>query len=67
MKSTEGPICQAHTFHREVCYLPGAQIRDITSKLPSLVKTSDNYPLLFFHVGGEKAVVQRLLKETFGA
>ena len=40
---------------REVCCLPGAQVKDITRKLPSLVRSSDYYQLLLFHMGGDEA------------
>jgi len=47
----EAPICQHDTLSREVCCLPGARIRNITKRLPSLVQSTDYYPLLLFHMG----------------
>ena len=41
LKGTEGPICRADPPHREVCCLPGAWVRDITRKIPSLIRPSD--------------------------
>ena len=41
---TEGPIRWPDPTHREVCFPPGAQVRDITRRLPSLVHPSDYYP-----------------------
>jgi len=46
LKGAEGPICRPDPLHREVCYLPGAWVKDIRKKLPSLVWPSDYYPLL---------------------
>jgi len=66
LRGTEGPICRADPPHREVCCLQGAQVRDIIGKLPSLVRPSEYYPLLLFHVGGAEVsvhsprVIQRL-------
>jgi len=51
---TEGPICQPDASHREVCCLPGARVRDVARKLPSLVQPSDYYPLLFMHIGSDE-------------
>jgi len=36
---------------REVHSLLGAHIRDVIEKLPSLVQSTNYYPLLLFHVG----------------
>ncbi|GAB0204581.1 hypothetical protein GRJ2_002923700 [Grus japonensis] len=56
LKGTEGPICRADPPFREVLKgLPGACVKDITRKLPSLVQPSDYYPLLLLHVGGDEA------------
>ncbi|GAB0178621.1 hypothetical protein GRJ2_000327400 [Grus japonensis] len=55
LKGTEGPICRADPPLREVCCLPGARVKDIARKLPSLVQPSDCYPLLLLHVGGDEA------------
>nr|XP_010304339.1 PREDICTED: suppression of tumorigenicity 5 protein-like [Balearica regulorum gibbericeps] len=55
LKGTEGPICRADPPLREVCCLPGARVKDIARKLPSLVHPSDYYPLLLLHVGGDEA------------
>uniref|UniRef100_A0A8B9G7H1 Uncharacterized protein n=1 Tax=Amazona collaria TaxID=241587 RepID=A0A8B9G7H1_9PSIT len=50
LKGTEAPICQPDPVSREVCCLPGAQIRDVAEKLPALVSPTDYYPLLVMHV-----------------
>ncbi|GAB0205185.1 hypothetical protein GRJ2_002984100 [Grus japonensis] len=55
LKGTEGLICRADPPLREVCCFPGACVKDITRKLPSLVHPSDYYPLLLLHVGGDEA------------
>lgn len=52
-RETVSPIRQADSPHREVCCLAGAQVKDITTKLPSLVQPSDYYLLLILTVGGE--------------
>ena len=38
---------------REICCLPAARVKDITRRLPSLVNSSDYYPLLIVQAGGE--------------
>lgn len=55
LRGTEGPICRTEPPLREVCYLPGAWVKDIARKPPSLVRPSDYYLLLLFHVGGDEA------------
>jgi len=59
LRGTEGPVCWADPPHREVCCLPGAWVRDITRKPPSLVRPSHYYPSLLFHVGGDEVAVRR--------
>ena len=51
LRGTEAPICRPDIQSREACCLPGTKIRDITERLPQLVKSTDYYPLLLFHVG----------------
>jgi len=53
----------------EVCCLPGAQVRDITRKLLSLMRSLDYYLLLLFHVDGEEVAVHspRVIKRDFRA
>ena len=41
LRGTKGPICQPDPTHREVCCLPGARVRDISRKLPGLIRPSD--------------------------
>jgi len=43
LRRTEGPICRLDPAHREFCCLPGAWVRDITRKLPGLVRPTDYY------------------------
>ncbi|KAK4810734.1 hypothetical protein QYF61_007708 [Mycteria americana] len=40
MKGTEGPICRLDPLLREVCCLPGAWVKDVKRKLPTLVAGS---------------------------
>jgi len=54
LRGTEGPICRPDPSHGEVCCLPGARVRDITRKLPGLVRPSDYYPLLVVQVGSDE-------------
>jgi len=69
LRETEGPICRADPPLREVCCLPGAQVKDIARKLPRLVRPSDYYPLLLFHVGADEVAVSspRVIKKEFKA
>ncbi|KAK4815791.1 hypothetical protein QYF61_007231 [Mycteria americana] len=69
LKGTEGPICRTDPPLREVCCLPGARVRDVTRVLPSLVRPSDYYPLLLFHVGGDEAATRstRVIKRDLRA
>ena len=53
LRSVEGPICRPDLVHREVCCLPGAQVKDPTAKLPTLVRPKDYYPLLVYQVGSD--------------
>ena len=41
----------------QVCFPPGAQGKDITTKLPVLVWPLGYYPLLLFHVAGGEAAM----------
>ena len=54
LRGTEGPICRPDPVRREVCCLPGARVRDITRKLPKLVRSSDYFPLLVVQVGSDE-------------
>ncbi|XP_073198747.1 uncharacterized protein [Lepidochelys kempii] len=51
LQGTESSICRPDRENREVCCLPGAKIRDVTERLPRLIKPSDRYPFLLLHVG----------------
>ncbi|CAM2113005.1 unnamed protein product [Caretta caretta] len=51
LRGTESSICRPDRENREVCCLPGAKIRDVTERLPRLIKPSDRYPFLLLHVG----------------
>ena len=67
LRSTEAPICQTNPPLREVCCLPRTWVKDITRKLPSLVRPLSYYPLLLFHAGGGKASTSspRAIKREF--
>ncbi|XP_043402448.1 uncharacterized protein LOC122465802 [Chelonia mydas] len=51
LRGTESSICRPDRENREVCCLPGAKIRNVTERLPRLIKPSDRYPFLLLHVG----------------
>jgi len=51
LRGTEVTFCQPDREAREVCCLPGAKVRDVAKSVPLLVKSTDYYPLLLFHVG----------------
>ena len=69
LNGAEGPICRPNPLHREVCCLPGAQVKDVRKKLPSLVWPTDYYPLLLFQVGSDDLgrTSLRTLKKDFRA
>jgi len=64
LKGTEGPICRTDPSHWEVCCLPGARVRHITRKLPSLVQ-----PITAFPCGWDEVAVHspRMIKGDFRA
>lgn len=57
------------TLSREVCCLPSAQIRDVTTRLKSLVQPSDHCLFLLFHMGTNGITTKslRLIKRDFRA
>ncbi|KAM9245426.1 LOW QUALITY PROTEIN: coiled-coil domain-containing protein 70 [Leptosomus discolor] len=63
----EGPICQPDPSHREACCLPGAQVRDVSRKIPGLVRPSDYYLLLVMQVGSDEVVERspKVIKRDF--
>ncbi|XP_048824010.1 uncharacterized protein LOC125703493 [Lagopus muta] len=67
LKGTEGPICRPDPTRREVCCLPGARVRDISRKLPGLIRPSDYYPLLVVQVGSDDTAKRslRAIKNDF--
>ena len=69
LKGTEGPIWRPDPLLREVCYLPGAWVKDVKRKLPTLVEPSVYYPLLIFQVGSTEVASRspRAIKRDFGA
>ena len=54
LRETEGPICHLDLSHKEVCCLPGAQVRDVARNISRLIRPSDYYPLPVFHIGNKK-------------
>ena len=60
LRGTEGPICRPDPLLREVCCLRGAQVKDVTRKLPTLVWPLDYYPLLIFQVGSDEVATRSL-------
>ena len=57
---TEAPICQLDQTSREICCLLGARIRVVVEGLPKLIRPSDYYPLLLFHVGTNDTATENL-------
>lgn len=55
LKATEGPIYRPDLSCR-VCCLPGAQVRDVSKKLPNLVWPSDCYSLLIIEIGRDEVM-----------
>ncbi|XP_073171140.1 uncharacterized protein [Lepidochelys kempii] len=51
LRGTESSICRPDQENREVCCLPGAKIRDVTERLPRLIKPSDRDSFLLLHMG----------------
>lgn len=54
LRGTKALTSQPDPLLREVCCLLGAWIKDVTEKLPSLLKPTDYYPVLVFHVGASE-------------
>lgn len=50
-KRYRSTICQPDGLTREMYWLLRAHIRDVAKRLPSLIQSTDYYPLLMFHVG----------------
>ena len=69
LKGTEGTICRRDPLLREACCLPGAWVKDVKRKLPTLVRPSDYYPLLIFQVGSNEVATRkpRAVKRDFRA
>ena len=69
LKEAERPICRPNPLHKEVCCLLGAQVKDVRKKLPSLVWSTEYYPLLLFQVGSDDLgrTSLRTLKKDFRA
>ena len=67
LRGTEGPICRPEPTHKEVCCLPGARVRDISRKLPGLIRPSDYYPLLIIQAGRDEIAEKSLrsIKKDF--
>jgi len=63
----EGPVCQRDPTRRELCCLPRAQVRDISGKLPGLIRPSDYYPLLIIQAGSDEIAEKSLrsIKKDF--
>jgi len=51
LRGTEVPVCRPDRKAHKVYCLPGARVREVTERVPQLVKRTDYYPLLLFHVG----------------
>lgn len=69
LRETKDPVCQPDPSHREVCFLPEAQARDVAERLPGLIQPSDCCPLLVVLVGRDEVDEKstRVTKEGFKA
>ncbi|CAM5108087.1 unnamed protein product [Natator depressus] len=64
LRGTESSICRPDRENQEVCCLPGAKIRNVTERLPTLIEPSDRYPFLLLHVGTNDTVKNDLERIT---
>jgi len=69
LRGIEAPICRPDREACKVCCLPGAKVRDVAKRVPQLVKSTDYYLLLLFHVGTNDTTSWNLgsIKEDFRA
>jgi len=69
LSSTEVPICRPDRETHEVCCLLGAKAQDVAERVTQLVKSTDYYPLLLFHVGTNDTASRNVgrIKEDFKA
>jgi len=69
LRGTGATICRPKREARKVLCLPGAKVHDVTERVPQLVKSTDYYLLLFFHVGTNDTTSQKVgrIKEDFRA
>ena len=67
LRGTEEAICWPDHIRREVCCLPGEQVRDISRKPPGLIRPSDYYPLLIVQAGSDEVAEKslRTIKKGF--
>lgn len=56
LRGAECPVCQPDSYHREVCCLAGAWVRDITGRLPGLIQHTDYYAIVIVQVGSDKDI-----------
>lgn len=66
-RDTEVPICWPDRVSWEVCCLLEARVRVVLERVPQLVKNTDYYPLLLFHVGTNDTASHNLgrIKEEY--
>jgi len=69
LRGTGEPIGRTHMEALKVCCLLGAKVHDVTERVPHLVKSTDYYPLLLFHVGINDTASRNVgrIKEDFKA
>ena len=61
LRGMEGPICRPVSSRWEVFCFLWAWVKDITRKLPKLVRSTDYVPLLIIQVGSDE-IAQRSLQ-----
>lgn len=51
LRGMEPGICRADNQSRKVCYLLQAKSKDVAEKLIKMIKPTDYYPFILFHMG----------------
>lgn len=67
LHGTERLICHPDRQSCEVCCLLWAKVRDVAERVPQLVRSTDFYPMLLFHVRTHDTASQNLgrIKEDY--
>ena len=60
LRGTEVPICCPDNLSKEVCYLSGACMWDLTKRIFGMIKPDYYYPILIFEAGSHEAATRKL-------